>query len=158
MSERNLSPERRSLHCLGQILTVAGICLLLLAFVGFVSRLGGFSGFGSRSRSTLLTALGGFVCAGVGQLLVRLARAGLAGSALKLDPEEAHHDLEPWSQMSGGRLKDTLDEASLENPGQTPGVPLDEPLRRLDALRRDGLITKAEYAAAKAGILKRFGL
>jgi hypothetical protein len=88
---------------------------------------------------------------------MRLGRAGVAGSGLKLDPQDARRDLEPWSRMTGGMLKDTLDEAGVDLSGQSNDMPFDEQLRRLDVLKRDGLVTEAEYAAAKSRILQGIG-
>ncbi len=46
--------------------------------------------------------------------IVRSAGArGLAGSGVVLDPQKAREDLEPYSRMTGGMLKDALDEADL---------------------------------------------
>jgi hypothetical protein len=59
--------------------------------------------------------------------------------------------------MSGGMLKDTLDEAGFDLSGQSPEMPFDEQLRRLEALKRDGLISEAEYSAAKIKILQSIG-
>ena len=59
--------------------------------------------------------------------------------------------------MSGGMLKDTLDEAGVDLSGQSKEIPFDERLRRLEALKRDGLVSEAEYAAVKTRILQKIG-
>ena len=43
--------------------------------------------------------------------------------------------------------------AGHAGPGQPPGSDFEERLRKLDALRRDGLITDAEYQEKRATIL-----
>jgi hypothetical protein len=81
---------------------------------------------------------------------------GLAGSGVKLDPEEARRDVEPWSRMTGGVLKDAMDEAGIKLGGQASGdeLPFDERLRRLQKLRDDGLVSEQEYESTKKKILE----
>ena len=38
---------------------------------------------------------------------------GLAGSGVVLNPGQARKDLEPYSRMAGGMVKDALDEADV---------------------------------------------
>jgi hypothetical protein len=157
MPQRNLSPERKGAYYFGMILTGIGALLFLSTFVSFISLFGDFSDFEGRAKSGMMRALTGFVCIIVGKLISRLGRSGVAGSGLKLDPQEARKDLEPWSRMSGGMLKDTLDEAGLDFSDKSQEMPFDEQLRRLEALKRDGLISEDEYAAAKIRILHSLG-
>ena len=84
-----------------------------------------------------------------------IGRMGLAGSGIELDPEEARRDVEPWSRMTGGVVKDALDEAGIKLGGQPPSdeLPFDERLRRLQKLRDDGLVSEQEYEATKKKIL-----
>jgi hypothetical protein len=133
MPQRNISPERQGLYYLGMILSGIGLLLFLSTFVSFISHFGDFTDF------------------------LGLGRSGVAGSGLKLDPQEARRDLEPWSRMSGGMLRDTLDEAGVNLSGQSQEMPFDEQLRRLEALKRDGLISEAEYTTAKSKILQGIG-
>ena len=135
------------------ILAGIGLLLFLSTFVSFISHFGDFSDFEGRSKSGMMRAFGGMICMGIGQFIMRLGRSGVAGSGVKLDPQEARNDLEPWSRMSGGILKDTLDEAGIDFSGQSRKMPFDEQVRRLELLKRDGLISEAEYAAAKTKIL-----
>ncbi len=139
------------------ILTGIGLLLFLSTFVSFISHFGDFTDFHGRAKSSMIRALGGMICMGIGQFIMHLGRSGAAGSGLKLDPQQARKDLEPWSRMSGGMLKDTLDEAGIDLSGQSQEMPFDEQLRRLEALKRDGLLSDAEYAAAKSKILQSLG-
>ena len=139
------------------ILSGIGLLLFLSTFVSFLSHFGEFTDFDGRARSGGMRAFGGIICIGLGQFIMRLGRSGVAGSGLKLDPQEARRDLEPWSRMSGGILKDTLAEAGVDLSGQAQEMPFDEQLRRLEALKRDGLISEAEYAVAKSKILNSIG-
>ena len=53
--------------------------------------------------------------AGIGLIIVgsavgRVGARGLAGSGTVLDPERAREDLEPYSRLVGGMVKDALEE------------------------------------------------
>ena len=157
MPQRNISPGRQGLYYLGMILSGIGLLLFLSTFVSFIYNFGDFTDFQGRTKSGGMRAFAGIICVGVGQLIMRLGRSGVAGSGLKLDPQEARRDLEPWSRMSGGMLRDTLDEAGVNLSGQSQEMPFDEQLRRLEALKRDGLISEAEYTTAKSKILQSIG-
>jgi hypothetical protein len=157
MAQRNISPKRQGIYYLGMILSGIGLLLFLSTFVTFLMHFGDFTDFEGRVRSNGTRAFGGMICILIGQFLMHLGRSGVAGSGLKLDPQEARRDLEPWSRMSGGMLKDTLDEAGFDLSGQSPEMPFDEQLRRLEALKRDGLISEVEYSAAKIKILQSIG-
>lgn len=139
------------------ILSGIGLLLFLSTFVSFLYHFGDFTDFESRTRWGGIRAFSGLVCIGIGQFIMRLGHSGVAGSGLKLDPQEARRDLEPWSRMSGGMIKDTLDEAGVDLSGQSNEMPFDEQLRRLDALKRDGLISEEDFAVAKAKILQSLG-
>lgn len=157
MPQRDVSPARRAAYYFGMILTGVGLLLFLSTFASFISHFGDFTNFGVRSKSGMMRAFGGIICAAIGQFIMRLGRSGVAGSGLILDPKVARRDLEPWSRMSGGRLKDAMDEAGIDLWGQTSKMPFDEQLRRLEALKRDGVLSDAEYETAKARILQGLG-
>jgi Short C-terminal domain len=157
MPRRTVSPERKMAYYFGMGLTIVGVILFFSTAVSGINNFGNFSNFDGRVKSEASRAFGGFVCIFIGQIIMHIGRGGVAGSGLKLDPQEARRDLEPWSRMSGGMLKDTLDEAGINLSGGPREMPFDEQLRRLDALKRDGLITDAEYAAGKAKILQNVG-
>ncbi len=59
--------------------------------------------------------------------------------------------------MSGGVMKDALDEAGIRLSGthENGSLPFDEQLRRLHKLREDGILSEAEYLAKKQQILER---
>jgi hypothetical protein len=155
MSQRQIPPGRQGLYYCGMVLTAIGVLLFLSTFVSFFAHFGDFHDFENRAKSGVFTALSGMIAIAIGQFLMALGRAGLAGSGLKLDPQEARRDLEPWSRMSGGILKDTFDEAGVDLSGQSEQIPFDEQLRRLEALKQDGLVSPEEYAAARRKILQR---
>lgn len=64
-------------------------------------------------------------------------------------------DVEPWARMTGGVIKDALDEADIKPGAQLQhDLPFDERLRRLEKLRENHLITDEEYQQTKAKILQ----
>jgi hypothetical protein len=89
-------------------------------------------------------------------VLATMGSKGIAGSGMVLDPEKARADVEPWSRMGGGILKDALDEAGISagNRRHREGLSFDEELRRLHKLREEGIISEREYAETKQRILK----
>ena len=46
----------------------------------------------------------------------------MAGSGVVLDPEKARQELEPYSRMAGGMVKDALDEADVNLGGKPERV------------------------------------
>ncbi|MFO1020563.1 MAG: zinc ribbon domain-containing protein [Planctomycetales bacterium] len=116
MPSRNpISPERKNLYLAGQVASVIGLLLFLSNFVimpmtigqGFPSDPGGMmAGFAFRG-------VGGIVLLIAGGAMMNIARRGVAGSGLTLDPEQAREDLKPWNQMAGGMADDSLQEIGL---------------------------------------------
>jgi multidrug resistance efflux pump len=80
-----------------------------------------------------------------------------------LDPERARDDLEPWARAGGGLVRDALDEADVNlggknasaSPAAAAALSFDEKLRRLDQLRKDGLLTEEEYQQKREEVLKQ---
>lgn len=153
MARRRISPERKGLYYTGLAITLAGLVTFLSSFFVLIGSFGEthFDTAMARGKSFATRGIAGMVLLVVGGLLTRVGSVGVAGSGLKLDPEAARRDLEPWSRMAGGTVKDALDEAGL-GPG-VPALPFDERLRRLEQLRKDGLVNEAEYEAARQRIL-----
>jgi hypothetical protein len=55
-------------------------------------------------------------------------------------------------------LKDTLDEAGIDLEAvRSRQLPFDEQLIKLKGLKREGLISEDEYAAARERVLSRIG-
>ncbi|WP_237763974.1 SHOCT domain-containing protein [Terrimicrobium sacchariphilum] len=155
MVRRQISPQRKVVFYIGMALLVAGALLFLSTFLSAALHFGDFSNFADRSRSMILRAVVGALMIVVGGVLQSVGRAGLAGSGLKLDPEEARRDVEPWARMGGGVVRDILDEAGI-SPGAKPEsevLTFDEKLRRLQKLRDDGLISAEEFEDTKKRIL-----
>ncbi len=156
---RDVSEGRKALYYVGLGLTVIGFLLFISVFfsavmsfseplnLGMSNQFGSFAG---RGFFGMLLMIGG-------SFLMRLGARGAAGAGLVLDPQRTREDLEPWSRAAGGMVNDALDEANLDLHKKEEGeeLPFDEKLRRLEALRKEGLITEAEYQAKRREMLDR---
>lgn len=121
-------------------------------------RFGDFTDFEERSRSEMLRAVVAIVFIFIGFVLMVVAARGVAGTGVILDPKRAREDLEPWARMSGGLLKDALDEANVlqgDPADENTREDFDETLRKLHQLHEDGIISTAEYERKKAEVLDR---
>jgi hypothetical protein len=156
MAERQIPPERKGIFYLGMVLLAAGFLCFISTFFSTVSSFGDFRNFEQRGRSMGTRALIGMVMVIAGGIMANVGRMGLAGSGLKLDPEEARRDVEPWARMAGGVAKDAIEEAGIKLGGQAQGdaLPFDEKLRRLQKLRDDKVINEQDYESAKKKILE----
>jgi hypothetical protein len=154
MAERQIPPERKGLYYVGLALVVIGFLTFFSTFITAAMHFGDFSNFDRNAKSSFGRAIAGMGMIIVGGIVMRIGATGLAGSGLKLDPEQAREDVEPWSRMAGGVVKDVLDEAGIK-PG-TPSaqqMPVEERLRRLDKLRDEKLINDHEYAETRKRVL-----
>ena len=111
---RQLSDERKAAYYVGMGLQVLGGILFLSTFVIFAIRFGDFSNFESRVRWNVLQSICGMALLIVGGIIRSIGARGLAGSGMVLDPERARNELEPYSRMAGGMVKDALDEADVK--------------------------------------------
>jgi len=164
MINRQISPQRKGVYRLGTIVAGVGFLLFLSTFVSAALNFGDFSDFESRVRSMSLRAVGGMIMLIVGFALMGYGAAGAAGSGLKLDPEQARRDLEPWARMKGGLTKDTLDEMGIDIPkiagalggaGRADSESVEARLRGLHALYKDGILSEEEYLREKQELLDR---
>lgn len=105
-----ISPERRGMYLLGQVLSGVGFAMFLSTFVVFLSTFGNFDAFFWSAKTCGFLAIGGMALIIAGQVVRGVAARGVAGSGLVLDPEQARRDLQPWSQMAGGLVNDALGE------------------------------------------------
>jgi hypothetical protein len=80
---------------------------------------GDFQNFDTQAKSFGIRAFGGMALLIVGRIVQGIGARGFAGSGILLDPEKARGDLEPYSRMAGGMVKDALDEADV-NLGSQP--------------------------------------
>tara|TARA_R110001592_G_scaffold188751_1_gene434127 strand:- start:215 stop:697 length:483 start_codon:yes stop_codon:yes gene_type:complete len=159
MANRDISEGRKTIYYVGGGLMILGVLTFGSVFVTSALNFGNFDNFHERARSSGLRAISGMAMMIVGALVSNVGRVGLAGSGVILDPQQARKDVEPWSRMGGGMLKDTLDEAEIDLSGlgthKTETPTLAEQLRELHALREEGILTEEEYQREKAEILER---
>lgn len=100
---------------------IAGGCLFALPFITIpvfmIFAVSGGMTFEPAGFIAVPIAFGlafiGFALIGIGGFMRNVAARGKAGSGLVLDPQQAREDVEPWSRMQGGVIKDTLDEAGI---------------------------------------------
>lgn len=156
MAQRQIPPTRTAIYYIGQALCGIGLVCFISTFFSAASSFGDFRNFEERGRSEATRAVIGIVMMIAGGVMLNIGRLGLAGSGVKLDPEKARSDVEPWSRMMGGVVKDALDEADIEvgNLSSEKQLPFDERLRRLQKLRDDNFISEKEYQSTKKKILK----
>ena len=81
---------------------------------------GDFRDFKGHAQSDMIRAIGGMALLIVGGIVRGIGAKGLAGSGTVLDPKQARDDLEPYSRMAGGMLKDALDEAGVSGRKPEP--------------------------------------
>ncbi|NBR87949.1 MAG: SHOCT domain-containing protein [Verrucomicrobia bacterium] len=136
--------------------SVIGFICFISTFFSAAASFGDFTNFEQRGRSMGMRAVVGMVMIIAGNMIAGIGRMGLAGSGVKLDPEEARRDVEPWARMTGGVVKDAMDEAGIKLGKQPSGeeLPFDERLRRLQKLRDDKLISEQEFESTKKKILE----
>ena len=162
MPNRQISDDRKAAYYIGMILMGIGFLMFISVFFTVFSGMGNpiamdnpgglFASFGIR-------AVGGMVLMIAGGALKGLGARGLAGSGVLLDPEKAREDLEPWTRMAGGMVKDAADEAgvdlgkALDHDGTSADMPFDEKLRRLAKLHSEGILSDEEYEREKQKIL-----
>lgn len=111
---KRISEKRRAVYYLGMGLMAVGGLLFLSVFVTGALNFGNFHNFDVRVRSGVLRAVFGMFLLFVGAAVRVVAARGLAGSGVVLDPEKARDELEPYSRMAGGLVKDALDEAGVD--------------------------------------------
>lgn len=92
-----------------------GMGLMILGGILFVSTFFTMAFLQDLSESETLSivfssAFGGFGLLILGAIIRSIGARGLAGAGVVLDPEKAREELEPYSRMAGGMLKDALEE------------------------------------------------
>ncbi len=158
MKRRTISSDRKASYYIGVVLMVVGFLTFGSVFVSAIANFGNFDDFTGQAKSAGARAIGGMAMIIIGGILMRIGARGLAGSGVVLDPEKARRDVEPWSRMTGGVVRDALDEAEIDlgNLGTKSAddeLSFDEKLRRLHKLHEDGIISTEEYEREKREIL-----
>ena len=119
---RQISEERRTAYYVGMALMILGGLSFASTFVTFAMHFGDFTNFEADARSNMFRAFGGMALMVIGSMVRKIGARGLAGSGAVLDPERAREELEPYSRMAGGMLKDALDEADVDLSGRPERV------------------------------------
>lgn len=122
MMKKQISGERKAAYYIGMVLMILGGLSFFSVFVTGAMNFGDFSNFDSDVKSSAFRAIGGMALLVVGAIVRGIGARGLAGSGVVLDPEQAREELEPYSRMAGGMVKDALDEADVNLGGQAEQV------------------------------------
>lgn len=115
-----ISDERKTAYYVGMGLIVIGFLMFFSVFITAAMNFGDFGNFESNARSSMFRAFGGMALIIVGGVIRGVGAQGLAGSGVLLDPEKARSELEPYSRMAGGMMKDALDEADINLGKEEP--------------------------------------
>ncbi|MEO8207215.1 MAG: SHOCT domain-containing protein [Chthoniobacterales bacterium] len=151
---KEISSGRKTLYYLGGGIVVLGFILFISVFISAALNSGPISPSMRQGVDfTFLRGITGMICMVVGGIIMGIGARGAAGSGIILDPKQAREDLEPWARMGGGLVKDAVDESGI-NLSRGSELPFDEKLRRLEALKKDGLITDTEYQQKRSEILR----
>lgn len=119
---RQISEQRKTAYYLGMVLMVIGLLLFMSVFLTVAMSFGNFDNFESMARSFMFRAIGGMALLFIGGTIRGIGARGLAGSGVVLDPEKAREELEPYTRMAGGMVKDVLDEANVNLGGKPERV------------------------------------
>ncbi len=111
---RKISEDRKAAYYVGMLLQIFGGLLFASVFVKFTMRFGDFTDFVDRTKSEALRAFTGMALMMIGGFIRGVGAKGLAGSGVLLDPERTRQELEPYSRMAGGMVRDAIDEARLD--------------------------------------------
>jgi len=121
MAQR-ISGERKAAYYVGRLIQLVGIILVVSFVVTFLGGFGDFPDVGTPIEFGMYRFFGGVVLVIAGGSISRIGARGAAGSGLVLDPARARGELEPYSRMAGGMLKDALDEADVHVGGRREQV------------------------------------
>ncbi len=110
---RQISEGRKTTYYIGMALAVIGAISFGSVFLSAALNFGDFDNFESRGKSMMARAFGGMALIIAGAVVMNIGARGAAGSGLVLDPDKARDDMEPFSRMAGGMVKDGLDEAGI---------------------------------------------
>ncbi len=119
---KQISEERKAAFYIGAGLMIIGVLLFVSVFVTGAMNFGNFDNFEENAKSSMFRALGGMALMIIGGIVRGIGALGVAGSGVKLDPQQAKEELEPYSRMAGGMIKDVLNEADIHLGGKSEKV------------------------------------
>jgi len=111
---KEISEARKKTYYIGMVLAIIGAITFGSVFVSGILNFGNFSNFETRGKSMAARGFGGMVLIIAGLIVMSIGARGAAGSGLVLDPKKAREDLEPFTRMAGGMVKDALEEADIK--------------------------------------------
>lgn len=119
---RRISGERKAAYYIGIALMGLGMLMFAMHVLSFAGAMEGAMDSGSigmrSNMPSMVTPILAIGLIAVGAFVRSIGARGLAGSGVVLDPEGARDDLEPYSRMAGGMVKDAVDESGLELGGR----------------------------------------
>ena len=119
---KQISEERKTAYYAGMGMMILGGILFASTFLTFMMHFGDFSNFESNAKSGMFRAFGGMALIFLGGIIRGIGARGLSGSGIVLDAEKAKEELEPYSRMAGGMIKDALSEADVSLGGKTEKI------------------------------------
>ncbi len=119
---KQITEGRKTAYYVGMVIMVIGGLMFFSVFITGAMHFGDFSNFEANARSGMFRAFGGMALLIVGGIIRAIGARGLAGSGMVLDPKRAKEELEPYSRMAGGMVKDALDEADVNLGGKPEKV------------------------------------
>ncbi|NLX83864.1 MAG: zinc ribbon domain-containing protein [Clostridiales bacterium] len=121
-----ISNHRKLAYYVGMGMTGIGLILFLSVFVSAASQMSS-TAFGGFESPPIMRGIIGFIMVFIGQIIANIAKKGLAGSGVLLDPDKAREDLAPYTHMAGGMVKDVVagyHEAEGKDQKEAPQVML----------------------------------
>ncbi len=119
---KQISDNRKAAYYIGMVLMMIGGLLFFSVFITAAMNFGNSDNFQANAQSSMFRAFGGMALLIIGGIVRGIGARGLAGSGVVLDPEKARQELEPYSRMAGGMVKDVLDEADVKLGGKSERV------------------------------------
>lgn len=122
LMSRQISNERKGAYYFGMMLMILGGLLFASNFILVPMSMSSGPSFGGPSASSPMAgmafrAIGGMALLLIGGFIRGIGARGLAGSGVVLNPQQARRDLEPYSRMAGGMIKDAVDESGINLGG-----------------------------------------
>ena len=119
---KKISIERKVTYYLGLALVLFGFCSFFSVFFTIAMHFDAPKELNTHTRFMMFRAFGGMLLVFVGGIVASIGARGLAGSGVVLDPGQAREELEPYTRMAGGMVKDALDEANINLGGKSETV------------------------------------
>ncbi len=121
---RQIPESRKTAFNIGTGLVALGGLLFGSSFIvfliGMVSSMGGSGSPETFGIAFACLATVGMLLLVAGTIVRQIAAKGLAGSGVILDPAKARQELEPYTRMAGGMIKDALEETGLPTGSKEP--------------------------------------